>query len=270
MVYRIKIVFILMYNFDDFQNSMIENIENWFVDWFDSDHYHLLYNHRDYAEAEQFITNLFDQLKLEHSKKILDLACGKGRHAIQVHELGYDVLGIDLSEESIEHANRFSEEGLKFQKADMRYIGLSGEVDIVLNLFTSFGYFLKEGDNLKVLKSISEALRPEGYLVLDYLNVSKVLKTLPQENLIKRGELNFQIKKTNEDGFIVKHIEFVDKGETFHYEEYVKQIDLGLFETYFEKVNMKIIKTYGDYDLNPFNPEKSDRLIMLVKKMNTK
>ena len=256
-----------MTNFVSFEKKMEVDKENWFEEWFDSEHYHLLYKHRDYREAELFITNLFKHLNLSTATKVLDLACGKGRHALQVHQLGFPVLGVDLSDESIQYAKEFATSGLDFKRADMRDLGMQQEVDLVLNLFTSFGYFQKEGDNRKVLESVSRALKPGGLMVLDYLNVSKVKNLLPQNEQVDRGEVQFNIKKSLEGKFIVKHIHFEDPSGAHNYQEFVKCIDYSLFIQYFKSVGMEIVETFGNYDLDPFDEKNSDRLILVVKKI---
>ena len=109
--------------------------QNWFKSWFDSPYYHLLYNHRDYSEAQQFIAILFEFLALPKHTEVLDLACGKGRHAMQIHTLGYDVMGVDLSPQSIESANSMAESGLSFKTGDMRELPFNNEFDLIVNLF---------------------------------------------------------------------------------------------------------------------------------------
>lgn len=241
--------------------------ENWFKDWFNSDHYHLLYQHRDEKEAEQFIAKLFDYLNLSPSAKILDLACGKGRHAIQVRELGFSVLGLDLSEESIKVAQQSSEEKLEFEIGDMRSIGHYKEFDLVLNLFTSFGYFKKEEENVKVIESIAQSLKDDGLLVLDYLNVAKAQKNIPIKESIKRGEVTFQIEKYIEEGFIVKDIFYRHKGQERNHQELVKLIDRTKFEAFLKRANLKLLTIFGDYLLNEFDEENSERLILLAQKI---
>lgn len=244
---------------------MAKSIDSWFSEWFDSFHYHLLYQHRDEKEAEKFISTLMGFLDLEKRSKVLDLACGKGRHAIQLHELGYDVLGLDLSAESIAHAKQFEEDGLRFTKGDMRSLALNEQFDLTLNLFTSFGYFKKKGENRAVLKGLANHLRKEGKVVLDYLNVKKVEKHLPQKENIQREDIVFRISKGIRDGFIVKDIEFSDRGKDYHFREFVKFLDLPTFKKYFDQVGLQIIETFGDYELNSFDKEQSDRLIMVAK-----
>ena len=124
---------------------------DWFEDWFDSKYYHILYKHRDYQEAQSFIDKLVDYLQLNEEQKILDLACGKGRHSIYLNKKGLDVMGVDLSPESIKHASQFENPKLKFEVCDMRDVVKPDYFDIVLNLFTSFGYFEDEADQFKTI-----------------------------------------------------------------------------------------------------------------------
>lgn len=241
---------------------------NWFESWFDSPYYHLLYNHRDYSEAEYFITNLFDFLQLEKNSKVLDLACGKGRHAMQIHNLGNDVTGVDLSPKSIESAKLNTEKGLSFETGDMRNLPYMAEFDLVVNLFTSFGYFKQEGDNVKVIDSISNALKNNGVLVLDYLNVAKVVGHLPNSQLIKRNKIDFNVEKAVIDGFIVKTIKFQDANNEFEFKEHVKLLTLSDFKSIFKECGFVINSVFGDYDLNPFDEINSDRLIFIAKKVS--
>jgi SAM-dependent methyltransferase len=243
-------------------------LKNWFAEWFDSDHYHLLYQHRDEDEAGLFINNLFGFLSPSPTAKVLDLACGKGRHAIQVNQLGYEVTGVDLSRESIAHAKKFSNPTLHFEVADMRYLPYSRQFDLSLNLFTSFGYFLQEGDNRKVIHSLSQALKSGGLLVLDYLNINKACRKLPQAEDIERGSLKFHIEKFIEGNFIVKDIRFRDKEKDHHYREYVKLINLPTFEDYFQTHGLKLKHTFGNYQLQPFDEKTSDRLILIAEKLD--
>lgn len=241
---------------------------NWFENWFDSPYYHLLYSHRNYSEAEHFITNLFGHLNLPKGSKVLDLACGKGRHALQIHNLGNNVIGLDLSPQSIDAANAKAEKGLSFQTGDMRNLSFNSEFDLVVNLFTSFGYFKQEGDNVKVIKSIARSLRKDGLLVLDYLNVSKVVSGLPTKETIVRKDISFDVSKTVIDGFIVKTIKFEDQEENFEFREHVKLISLVDFERIFEVCGFEVKATFGDYNLNRFEENTSERLIFIARKIN--
>ena len=149
----------------------------WFKDWFNSPYYHQLYFKRDEAEAAAFINKLIDYLKPSKGDHILDVACGKGRHSIYLNKKGFDVTGFDLSEESIQHNKQFENENLTFYLHDMREVFRSNYFDLVLNLFSSFGYFEKDRDNLRCFIANTTALKPNGTLVFDYFNANKIRST---------------------------------------------------------------------------------------------
>ena len=111
--------------------------KNWFKEWFNTPYYHILYKHRNDEDAQFFMRNLTRYLNLPKSAHILDLPCGKGRHAIYLNSLGYRVTGKDLSEKSIRHAKQFENECLNFKVHDMRK-PFQNQYDAVFNLFTSF------------------------------------------------------------------------------------------------------------------------------------
>ena len=126
---------------------------NLYKSWFDTPFYHILYKNRDYKEAEIFTRKLMDFIRLPLKSKILDLACGKGRHSINLNKMGYDVTGVDLSVKNIKNASKYESENLKFKIHDMRK-PFGQKFDLVVNLFTSFGYFDDFKDNLKTLDII--------------------------------------------------------------------------------------------------------------------
>jgi cyclopropane fatty-acyl-phospholipid synthase-like methyltransferase len=240
--------------------------ENWFENWFDSDYYHLLYNNRNEAEAEVFISNLIDNLVPEKGTKVLDLGCGKGRHSIYLHSKGLDVLGVDLSENSIAMAKKSESQHLKFRTGDMRDPQGKEEFDYVFNLFTSFGYFESDLENIKTLQSIFLSLKKGGKLVIDFMNAEKVKSNLVHEQVIQRGEIDFIIHKSVQNNIIIKKIEFNHNQKAYHFEEKVQAIGLQNFSEYFKIIGFQLLSKFGDYQLNPFDVTSSDRLIMIVQK----
>jgi 2-polyprenyl-3-methyl-5-hydroxy-6-metoxy-1,4-benzoquinol methylase len=125
----------------------------WFSTWFDSPYYHLLYSSRSYTEAGSFLDALLAHLHPKADAQLLDLACGRGRHAVQISARGYDVTGLDLSPENITAAQQHAHVGLRFYVHDMRVPLQCGPFDFVLNLFTSFGYFQEESENVVALRN---------------------------------------------------------------------------------------------------------------------
>jgi len=238
----------------------------WFESWFDTPYYHLLYNNRDYTEAENFITKLTEVLELPKSSKIIDLACGKGRHSVFLNTLGYHVLGLDLSNQSIEYDKQFENETLVFKVHDMRNPIESEPVDAVFNLFTSFGYFDHEKDDKNVFESVYEVLKTDGYFVLDYLNEKYVRKTIVPESTICREGIDFNISKKIEGRHIIKDIRFEAEGKPYHFFEKVKLHTLETIQNYAKECGFERIKIWGDYQLNDFKKENSPRCINLFKK----
>lgn len=238
----------------------------WFASWFDTDYYHILYQDRNDAEAKRFITNLTDFLKLPLESKVLDLACGTGRHSITLNELGYDVVGVDLSPNSIKQASVHQNNRLSFIVHDMREVVPNETFDVVFNLFTSFGYFDDTSDNLKVLQSIHAMLSPKGILVIDFMNASKVIKELVTHEEKEQEGIVFNIERSYDGQFIFKGIVFEDKGEEFHYTERVQAIKLENFENLLAETEFEILRTFGDFDLAPFDQNESDRLIIIAQK----
>lgn len=242
-------------------------MENWFVSWFNTHYYHILYKNRDASEAERFIKNLVDSLGLKHGAKVLDLACGKGRHSAQLRKSGFDVIGCDLSDESIAFAKEnFEQDGLEFFVHDMRDLYWSNHFDLVVNLFTSFGYFHNQDDDQKTITSIADSLNSGGLLVIDFLNALKVEANLVHFEEKTVDGVGFELNRLVEDGIIKKKIHVIDGDVELDFEEKVDALTLNDFQSYFETAGLELINTFGDYDLNSFDEQTSDRLIMVCKK----
>ena len=233
------------------------------MNWFNSDYYHILYKNRDKKEAEFFINNLIKKLKIKKKSKILDLACGVGRHSFYLNKKGMNVIGIDNSENNIKKAKKFENKFLKFKKKEMTE-DYGQEFDFIFNLFTSFGY-INEKHNLNTFKSINNSLINHGILVIDYLNVFKLKEELVEKETKKIGNIIFNIKRSFKDNFIVKKIKIKDNNEIFYFEERVMELTKNDFQDYLKKFNFEILDVYGNYNLEKYH-KNSERLIMIIKK----
>ena len=242
--------------------KMTKEHSKWFQSWFDTSYYHILYKNRDYKEAEVFIKNLVSYLNLEKGDSILDLACGKGRHSIFLNTLGYNVTGIDLSKNSIEHAKAHASSSLYFDVHDMRE-PYTTKFEIVLNLFTSFGYFDKNVDNFKVIQTIKSSLKQNGIGVIDFMNSPYVIENLISQNTHEDENVKFNIKRSFSDGFISKNIEIIDADKTCHYEEKVRAFTYQDFEKMLSNAGLHLLDCFGNYKLDPFNSKTSERLILI-------
>ncbi len=241
-------------------------MSSWFAEWFDTPFYHILYKSRNYQEAQTFIDKLESYLHFQKADKILDLACGKGRHSIYLNSKGYDVTGIDLSKNSVKYANKFADVHLHFYVHDMRESFRTDEFDYVLNLFTSFGYFEEDNDNLRAIQAIAQNLKQGGKLVLDYMNSTKALKNLTANYEKEVDGIKFVITKSVENGFIIKNIDFEFENKSYHFQERVKTLDFYDFHRYFDASGLVCERTFGNYQLDDFDMEQSDRMIFVVGK----
>jgi len=237
---------------------------NWFESWFDTEYYHILYKERNDEEAQLLMDNLTHYLNLPEDAKILDLACGKGRHAIYLNSLGFDVTGADLSENSIKEASVFANEKLHFKVHDMREM-CNEKYDAIFNLFTSFGYFEDDADNYKTIKAIHNSLTETGFAVIDFMNVDYVLENLVADEIKSVDGIDFHIKRYLKDGHIYKEIDFEDKGEKFHFTEKVQALRLEDFEKIMDEAGIYLLDIFGDYKLRKFFKTQSERLIMIFK-----
>ena len=233
------------------------------MDWFDSDYYHVLYKHRDYNEARNFINNIVEYLDLKKGSKILDLACGIGRHSIYLEKIGFKVVGTDKSPNNIKKAKASKNQDISFLQMEM-IDDTNHKYDVIFNLFTSFGY-VNHDYNLKTIKNIERQLKDDGTVIVDFMNTLFVKKNLVIEETKVIDDLSFKIKRKSDGKHIYKEIKFHDK-KNYFFQEKVMDLSLKDFEKYLIKYNLKIIKTFGDYNLNEFDIENSERLIMVIKK----
>lgn len=240
--------------------------ENWYIDWFNSPYYHILYKNRDYKEAEAFIDKLINYLQPADDACFLDVACGTGRHSIYLNKKGYDVIGIDLSHNNIKKASKYNNESLKFIEQDMREPFKNNAFDFVLNLFTSFGYFKNEGDNQRVLDAAYKDLKQGGTLIIDFFNSKCVVNNLKYKEVKTCGGIKFNLHKTIKNHIITKDIVFTAEGKKQHFMEKVKAYTLPELKEMLEKSGFSVINTFGSYNFEPFNKDTSDRLIIQAVK----
>lgn len=240
----------------------------WFTDWFNSPYYHKLYFERDDREAEAFIQDLLKWLRPAPHSRMLDVACGKGRHSRMLAAAGYDVTGIDLSPDSIRHALQFEAENLHFFQHDMRLPFHINFFNYAFNFFTSFGYFKTEREHYNALRSMVQSLKKDGVLVIDYLNVHYA-----EDHLVHRTEkmvddVNYLITKWYDETHFYKKIVVEDEAlqEPLEYTERVAKFNLGDFNEMLSFQGMQIRDVFGDYALGSYDVRKSPRMILVAVK----
>lgn len=237
---------------------------DWFENWFSSPYYKILYQHRNQDDAQLFLQNLLAFLKPNAGARMVDIACGEGRFSNLLAQNNFDVIGIDLSQNSIRKAKENEQENLHFYVQDMRYPFYINYFDFAFNFFTSFGYFQYNRDNYMAARSFRACLKPNGILVIDYLNRNYILQHLvAQETKVIDG-IEFNIHKRLEDNHFIKEIHLPD--QHLHFKERVAAFSLDDFKLMFEGAGLTLEHTFGDYQLNPFDEMNAPRLIMVFKK----
>ena len=241
---------------------------DWFREWFDSPYYHKLYFHHNEREATAFIDRLLDLLTPPPNAALLDVACGRGRHCRMLAARGYDTTGIDLAPSSIAFARRFENDHLHFYVHDMRQILCVNCFDYAFNFFTSFGYFSTRRENLNTIRMVGVALKPKGSFVLDYLNVHYAEQHLvPNEVKIIDG-VTYTITRWCDGKHFFKKIVITEE-KLPHPLEYVERVAMFHpedFESLFRPNGLLIRRQFGNYQLEPFDRDRSPRLILVAEK----
>lgn len=241
----------------------------WFKNWFNSPYYHQLYFNRDKKEAAAFISKLMAYLKAPANCKMLDVACGKGRHSMQLAQMGFDVTGIDLSEDSIKEALTHESGNLHFFQHDMRLPFWINYFDYAFNFFTSFGYFNTQRENDNAIRTIAQSLKENGIFVMDYLNVHYSEDHTVHQSEQEIDGINFIITKWYDETHFYKKIIIEDDKmpEPFTFTEKVAKFTLGDFTEMFAYQGMQIQEVFGDYNFADYDIRQSPRLVMIAKKI---
>lgn len=241
----------------------------WFKDWFNTSQYLDVYKHRNEDDAEDHIKLILENVLIKPDAKILDMACGAGRHAIILARKNFDVTAVDLSENLLKVAKQNAKNEkltIRFIHSDIRNFNTDIKFDLVLNLFTSFGYFETDEENFSVLDKAFKLLNKDGFFVLDYFNSEYLKKNLIEYSREKIGdEVIFQKRKI-EGSRVIKKITIQKNGELNEYTESVRMYNYDELTEQLKKIGFDIYKTFGDFFGNKFDLQNSSRLIMICKK----
>jgi len=244
-------------------------MENWFKEWFSSEEYLDVYQHRNDDDAAKFLELILDQCNLSFDNSVLDAACGAGRHSILLASKGYNVVGFDLSKTLLLKAKETAKLKLtktNFVRADLRNVWFNKKFDLVLNLFTSFGYFDNDEENFEFIRTAYSLLNKNGIYVLDYFNKNYLVN-----NLTSESERNLNGKKIIErrkivNNRIIKEILIADKNKENRFVESVRLYSKNEIISEFSRIGFNLIKTFGDYEGNSFDENTSTRIILFFQK----
>ncbi len=241
----------------------------WYRDWFRDANYNVVYEHRDESEAERMLDLIERTVGHDTRRRVLDLGCGSGRHTIAFAKRGYgDVTGIDLSPALLAQARAEAAElglTIRFLERDMRDVP-EESFDLILNLFTSFGYFETDEENASVITNAARHLSTGGWFILDFLNSTWVREhyVSHDERIASDGTRIEQIRWI-ENGRIEKRVLIRNRFDAKEYVESVRLFELSDFERMFEAAGLSIVNCFGTYRGAEFMPETSPRLIVFAK-----
>lgn len=240
----------------------------WYRKWFNSTFYHKLYFERDEKEAQQFILRLLNYLKPEKDSRILDVACGRGRHSKFLASLGFDVTGIDISFDSIEFAKQLEKENLHFYQHDMRLPAWINYFDYAFNFFTSFGYFPTRREHDDAVSTIVKSLRSSGVVLFDYLNAHYVEDHFVHSEIKTIDTTQYEIHRWMDEDHFYKKMIITDPSldQPQEFTEKVARLSLGDFTDMLSFQKVQVVDVFGDYRLNSYDVRKTPRMIVVGKK----
>lgn len=241
----------------------------WFEEWFESPEYLTVYKKRDDADAFELVSLILSLTNIRESSSVLDLACGAGRHSILFAERGMNVMGIDLSKNLLKLAvEKATESNLKinFINEDIRKLKLDKKFDLVVNLFTSFGYFETDKENFTIFEKAAEHLLSNGVFVFDYFNTPYLIENLKPHSIDKIGDTIFEQIRNIRNNRVEKKIEITGKHRKSTYHESVKMYSANELVKQLKKSGFTKIGLYGDYKGSIFDQKKSQRFLAVCQK----
>ena len=232
----------------------------WFEEWFGEEYLHL-YPHRNDADAERVVGLLTRVLPWRQGWRVLDVACGAGRHLAALERAGVVPFGFDLSAALLRRAAACTRRPLV--RADMRVLPFRrGSMDVAVNLFTSFGYFAADEEHQDALGQMLATVRPGGWFVIDFLNAEQVRASLVPEETMRYGNVSAEVRRriTSDERFVEKTIRLAD-GRTFR--ERVRLLGPADLERMIIAHGARVAGRYGDYDGHPLG--KGPRTILTAQ-----
>lgn len=240
---------------------------SWFDEAFRSA-YLTLYQHRSDEQAKADVEWLLSEVQPRAGLKVLDLCCGNGRHSAQIAQRDVTVVGLDRSMDLLDVAARRGEANVSWVRGDMRRLPLAGVFDLVVNLFTSFGYFESDQDDRLVLSEIDRVLSPGGVAVLDIMNASRVRATLvPESHTERKGwKIHERRRLTEGKARVEKEVTLIDShGRVTEWKESVRLHDQGSIEALTERTSLNVDAVFGSMAGGAFD-ENSERMVVFLKK----
>lgn len=244
-------------------------MKQWYEDWFNTKEYLEVYRHRNDAEARQLVDLIIGFTEPAEGGKVLDLACGAGRHSLLFARRGFHVTAVDLSDKLLAVAKKTAEENnvkINFIKSDIRHFSVDKKFDLVLNLFTSFGYFDSDEENFRLFTTAHNLLEDEGSFVFDYFNSKFLADNLVDKSEEKLNGSRLVQKRYIENNRVIKDIFIKENGDERHYKESVRMYGRDELVAAMENAGLRIKNILGGFNGEGFDEKKSQRIIIIARK----
>ena len=209
-------------------------------------------------------------LRLAPGARVLDIACGVGRHSIELARRGYQVTGLDLSATLLDLAARRAERAgveVNWVRADMRAIPFTQEFDAAFNIFSSWGYLESEAEDQKVLAAVARALKPGGAFLLETAHRDWLMRHF-QPRTWHEGIGVLVLEENMLDllsgRLIATHTAIYDDGRQRRWQINTRQYSAAELRRMLETAGFRIGQSFGGYDGAPLTLE-SPRLILVAE-----
>lgn len=239
-------------------------MDNWFENWFDSELYQKVYSHRNDSDAQKLLTIIQKNISITKDDWILDAACGNGRHIINLNKNEYNVVGFDLSITQLKSAKKISNHPF-LVRGDLRSIRFKKKFNVILSLFTSFGYFENDIDNFIFINNSVDFIAKDGYFIIDLLNKEYLIKNLIPFSRKRIDNTEITEFREIKNDFIFKKIVLKENGTELRFAERVKVYDYQTLNEVFMKAGFSLLKIFGNYDGEEYNIKLSERMILVFK-----
>ncbi|MFH1196532.1 MAG: class I SAM-dependent methyltransferase [bacterium] len=243
-------------------------IKDWYKHWFLSEEYLDVYGHRNEKDAEKFLNLVLKFIDIPGAL-VLDAACGAGRHSIALAKKGFNVTAFDLSRALLRIATRNSiseNVSVKFFNADLRNVSLKKKFHLIINAFTSFGYFETDEENFSFIRNAFDYLLDDGKFILDYFNSDYLQRNLTAySEKISEGKIIVE-RRSIVDDRVVKEIEIRNGSSNKIFYESVKLYSPDRLLKKLEEIGFGILCIYGNYNGEIFNQTNSERMILICGK----
>jgi SAM-dependent methyltransferase len=237
----------------------------WYTTWFGTPYYKLLYGHRDENEARAWVMAIIGKLGLTSGQRVLDMACGRGRHCGWFVNEGLRTTGIDLCAESIDEARAHCPNA-EFHVCDMRHALESNAFDAVVCLFTSLGYSNDRADDEKAVRAAAADLRSGGHFVLDLMNSERLVRELVAEEEVEAQGVHFHISRAIEGDAVVKRIHVTHGENDLRFVERVHAFTPVEATAMVERAGLRIFDRTDGPPFPAFDPATSERLVIWAVK----